>query len=117
VAVLKALLQLSLLAFIASAVAGCGGIWYTAEIISAGSVVAEAEHADAADHSPYEYWISREYLDKAREEAGQGSYEDAIHYAQEAHRYAVDAREQARERMRDDLASGRDGLRSAGSGH
>jgi hypothetical protein len=117
VAVLKALLQLSLLALIASAVAGCGGIWYTAEIIAAGSVVEEAEHSDAADHSPYEYWIAREYLDKAREEAGGASYEDAIHYAQEAHRYGVDARDQSRERMRDDLASGRDGLRPTGSGH
>jgi hypothetical protein len=103
VAVINALFRVLVFAFLASAAAGCGPVWYTAEIISAGSIVAEAEHADAADHSPYEYWISREYLEKAREEAGGGSYEDAIHYAQEAHRYGAEARDQSRERMRDDL--------------
>jgi hypothetical protein len=69
--------------------------------------LAEAEHADAQEHSAYEYWIGREYCEKAREEAGGGSYEDAIHYAQECHRYETDARDQSRARMRDDLASGR----------
>ena len=104
---LKAFFRVAVFLWVTSAVAGCGPVWYTAEIISAGSIVAEAEHADATEHSPYEYWIAREYLDKAREEAGGGSYEDAIHYAQEAHRYATDARDQSRARMRDDLASGR----------
>ena len=119
-AVPKALFLVVVFASFASLAAGCGPVWYTAEIISAGSIVAEAEHADAADHSAYEYWIAREYLDKSREEAGGGSYEDAIHYAQEAHRYGVDARDQSRARMRDDLASGREGLHAApphGSGH
>ena len=105
-AVLNALFRVLVFLFLASAAAGCGPVWYTAEIISAGSIVAEAEGADATEHSPYEYWIAREYLDKAREEAGGGSYEDAIHYAQEAHRYATDARDQSRERMRDDLHAG-----------
>jgi len=96
-------------ASLALAASGCGPVWYTAEVISAGSIVAEAEHADAADHAAYEYWIAREYLEKAREEAGGGSYEDAIHYAQEAHRYGAEARDHARERMRDDLRTDSDG--------
>ena len=109
VAVPKALFPVIAFACIAPAAAGCGPVWYTAEIISAGSIVAEAEHADAAEHSAYEYWIAREYLAKAQEEAGGGSYEDAIHYAQEAHRYATDARDQSRERMREDLHAGSSG--------
>ena len=106
-AVLNAFFRVFVFLFAASAIAGCGPVWYTAEIISAGSIVAEAEGADATEHSPYEYWIAREYLEKAREEAGGGSYEDAIHYAQEAHRYATDARDHSRARMRDDLHAGR----------
>ncbi len=110
-AVLNALLRALCFLFLASAAAGCGPVWYTAEIISAGSIVSEAEHADATEHAPYEYWIAREYYNKAQEEAGGGSYEDAVHYAQEAHRYATEARDHARARMRDDLASGRAGTR------
>jgi hypothetical protein len=117
VAVLNAFFRLTVFLLLASAASGCGPVWYEAEIISAGSIVAEAEHADATEHSPYEYWAAREYLDKAREEAGGGSYEDAIHYAQEAHRYAVDARDQSRARMRDDLASGRHDLARPSSAH
>ena len=65
-AVLNAFFRVVVFLFLASAAAGCGPVWYTAEIISAGSIVAEAEGADATEHSPYEYWIAREYLDKAR---------------------------------------------------
>jgi len=103
VAVLNAFFRVVLFLFAASAIAGCGPVWYTAEIISASSIVAEAEGADAAEHSPYEYWMAVEYRDKAQEEAGGGSYEDAIHYAQEAHQYATTARDHSRERMREDL--------------
>ena len=94
----RPLTAITVLALLASSAAGCGPTWYTAEIISASSIVAEAEHADAEDRAAYEYWISREYLQKAREEAGEASYEDAIHYAQEAHRYAAEARDLARDR-------------------
>jgi hypothetical protein len=94
----------SITLLLASAASGCGPVWYTAEIISAESIVSEAEHADAADLSPYEYYLAREYLVKAREQASEASYEDAVHYAQEAHRAGELARDQARTRMRDDDA-------------
>ena len=104
-ALLGACLSIGILAVSAS---GCGGVWYTGEIISAESIVSEAEHADAAELSPYEYYLAREYLVKAREQASEASYEDAVHYAQEAHRAGALARDQARARLRED----RDGSRS-----
>jgi hypothetical protein len=89
-------------ALLAASAAGCGPLWYTAEIISAESIVSEAEHADAAELSAYEYYLAREYLVKAREQASEASYEDAVHYAQEAHRAGVLARDQARASLRAD---------------
>jgi hypothetical protein len=89
-------------AMLSAGVSGCGPVWYTAEIISAESIVSEAEHADAATLSAYEYYLAREYLVKAREQASEASYEDAVHYAQEAHAAGALARDQARARLRED---------------
>lgn len=90
------------MAILSAGASGCGPVWYTAEIISAESIVSEAEHADAATLSAYEYYLAREYLVKAREQASEASYEDAVHYAQEAHAAGVLARDQARARLRDE---------------
>jgi hypothetical protein len=87
---------------LAATASGCGPVWYTAEIISAESIVSEAEHADAAELSPYEYYLSREYLEAAREQAAEASYEDAVHYAQEAHAAGALARDQARASLHHD---------------
>ena len=75
---------------------GCGAVVYTANVISAGSAVAEAEAAGAAELSPYEFYAAREYLMKAREEASEAAYEDAIRFADEAGRLGRLARDQAR---------------------
>ena len=75
---------------------GCGPVVYTADVISAGSVVAEAEAAGAAELSPYEFYAAREYLTKAREEASEAAYEDAIRFADEAGRLGRLARDQSR---------------------
>lgn len=75
---------------------GCGAVVYTADVISAGSVVAEAEAAGAAELSPYEFYAAREYLTKAREEASEAAYEDAIRFADEAGRLGRLARDQSR---------------------
>lgn len=85
-------------------VSGCGPVLYTANIISAGSAVAEAEEAHADDRAPYEFYGAREFLLKAREEASEGHYEAAIRYAGRAHELG----EQARDRARSMGASGRD---------
>ena len=91
-----------ILAILSASASGCGPVWYTAEIISAESIVSEAEQADAATLSAYEYYLAREYLVKAREQASEASYEDAVHYAQEAHSAGALARDQARARLRED---------------
>ena len=75
---------------------GCGAVVYTADVISAGSVLAEAEAAGAAELSPYEFYAAREYLTKAREEASEAAYEDAIRFADEAGRLGRLARDQSR---------------------
>ncbi len=90
------------LLLVGAAASGCGPVWYTAEIISAESIVSEAEQAEAADRAPYDYYLAREYLVKAREQAAEASYEDAVHYAQEAHRAGALARDQARASLRAD---------------
>lgn len=93
---------LSLLAVLAVALAGvvalpgCGPVLYTANVISAGSAVAEAEEAHADLRSPYEYYAAREYLLKAREEAAEGHYEAAVRYAGRAHELGGRARDRAR---------------------
>ncbi len=86
---------------------GCGAVVYTADVISAESVVAEAEHAGAPELSPYEYYAAREYLLEAHEEASEASYEDAIRYAQAAGRLGREARDAA-QRHRDERAADAD---------
>ena len=75
---------------------GCGPVLYTANVISAGSAVAEAEQAHADLRAPYEYYGAREFLLKAREEASEGHYEAAVRYAGRAHELGERARDRAR---------------------
>lgn len=85
---------------------GCGAALYTIDVIAAETVVAEAEQAGAADLAPYELYAAREYLQKAREEASEASYEDALRYAQAAGRLAREASALA-QRRRDEQAGAR----------
>lgn len=89
---------------LASVASGCGATLYTVDVISAESVVAEAEQAGAAELAPYEYYAAREYLTEAHEEASEASYEDALRYAQAAGRLGREARELA-QRRRDERAT------------
>lgn len=86
---------------------GCGAALYQIDVISAESAVAEAEHAGAAELSPYEYYSAREYLAEAHHEASEAAYEDALRYAQIAGRFAREARARAQEH-REDRAAARD---------
>lgn len=92
---------------------GCGAVVYTADVISAGSVVAEAEQAGAADLAPYEFYAAQEYLAEAREEASEASYEDAIRYAQAAGRLAREAQSIARRTRSERRSAARSGSRSS----
>lgn len=93
---------LALLAAIAAAtLSGCGAALYQIDVISAESVVSEAEHAGAADLAPYEYYAAREYLAEAHHEASEAAYEDALRYAQIAGRLGREARRIATEHHED----------------
>ncbi len=83
------------------ALAGCGATLYTVNIMSASQAVEQAKEADAAEHAPYEYYYADAMLKKAREEAADASYEDAIHYAEQAEEFGTKARDLARRQMRE----------------
>lgn len=80
--------------------AACGPTLYTMQISGARRAVEQAREADAARYAPYEYYLAAEHLVKAREEAAEASYEDAIRYAERAEELGARAREIARGRMR-----------------
>lgn len=86
---------------------GCGAALYQIDVITAETVVAEAEHAGAAELAPYEYYAAREYLSEAHHEASEAAYEDALRYAQIAGRLGREARRIAQEH-REDRAADRD---------
>ncbi len=90
--------QLSALVLIVAA--GCGPSLYAARIRPAARAVERARSADAAEHAPYEYHYAVEHLDKAREEAGESNWQDAMDYAETAEEFATKAREMSRQRMR-----------------
>ncbi len=71
---------------------GCGPTLYTFNVLSASSVVHEAEQSGAAERAPYEYWLAHEYLEKAAEEANEGHYFDATRFAERAREHADLAR-------------------------
>lgn len=86
-------LVLALTAFV-----GCGGVIYTARIISASQAVEQAREAGASELAPYEYHYAVENLDKAREEAAEAEYQDAVEFAGLAETFGTKALRLARER-------------------
>lgn len=86
---------------VGSFLAACGPTFYTFNIAPASSAVEQAAEANAAEHAPYELFTARSYLDKAREEAAEANYQDAIRFAERANEYGTKARDLARRRMRE----------------
>ena len=80
---------------------GCGPTLYAVNAGSASGVIEEARHAGAPEHAPYEYYYAAEHLQKAREEAAEANYEDAVRFAGVAEEYGTKARDLARRRMRE----------------
>jgi hypothetical protein len=85
----------------AAVLAACGPTLYTFNSIPASQAVEQARQANAAEHAPYEYFFARSYLDKAREEAAEANYQDAIRFAERANEFGTKARDMARRRMRE----------------
>lgn len=88
------------LALVLALLPACGPSLYTIQSLPASSAVHQAEQAGAAEHSPYEYWTAREYLEKAAEEANEGNYQDAIRFAERAREMGERAQRQTAERAR-----------------
>lgn len=87
---------LALVVLLACATQGCGGVLYTANILGANAALEEARLADAERLSPYEYYYARACINKAREEAGDAEYQNAVELADTARDHALRARDQAR---------------------
>lgn len=64
----------------------CGPTAYLVELHSAREVLAQVRTENARFYAPYEYHAARAYLAKAREEAQEGGYEDAVRFARRASR-------------------------------
>ena len=83
------------------ALSGCGPVLYSVNIRPATQVLEEAREAGAEEHAAYEYYYGLAHLEKAREEYGEGWYQDATRCAEIAEEYGVRARDLARRRMRE----------------
>lgn len=60
---------------------GCGGTIYAITATSASSKLETAAALGAERYAPYEYYLAREHLNKAAEEAAAADYGDAIDFA------------------------------------
>jgi len=58
--------------------AGCGPITYAFDVRTAEDIVAQARAENADYYAPYELYFAEAQLAKAREEAAEGHYEDAL---------------------------------------
>lgn len=70
---------------------GCGNGLYSIQVLSASSKLEEARELGAEQHASYEYYMAKEHLDKARTEAAEADYGDAIDLSEEAEKYAEKA--------------------------
>ncbi len=77
---------------VAWALLGCGPTLYTLDIAAAERAFEQAKTESAKTYAPYEYHYAEVHLRKARQEAAEASYEDAIRYADVAERYSHRAR-------------------------
>lgn len=68
--------------------AGCGNAIYAVHITRASNELARAEQLGASRRAPYEYQFALEHFEKARSEALEADYGDAISLADVAHEYA-----------------------------
>ena len=87
-----------LLALLAQA---CGPAIYAANQAQASRALSRAREAEAPNFAPYEYYTAEAFLAKAREDAGEAAYQDAIAYARIADEAATHAVTRARAAMRE----------------
>ena len=81
-------------------VVGCGNALYAIQVNQASSRLEEAKELGAEELAAYEYWVAFEHLEKARTEAAEADYSDAINFAEVSEEYATKAIELARQARR-----------------
>jgi hypothetical protein len=67
---------------------GCGNAIYAVQVSSASSRLEEAKELRAEELAPYEYTMALEHLRKARSEAAEADYGDAIVFAEVCEEYS-----------------------------
>jgi len=84
------------MAVASSVLLGCGPVQYIGLVsMRASNALVQADLVDAEHAAPYEYTMAREYYRKAREEAGESSFENAAEYGRRCEAMADLAREKA----------------------
>jgi hypothetical protein len=74
---------------------GCGPVTYAVDVHSAEDIVAKARAENADYYAPYELYFAEAQLAKAREEAAEGHYEDALEMVSVAEAYGRRALERS----------------------
>ena len=73
----------------------CGPVTYAVDSHSAETIVAKARAENADYYAPYELYFAEAQLAKAREEAAEGHYEDALQMVSVAEAYGRRALERS----------------------
>jgi hypothetical protein len=73
----------------------CGPVTYAIDARSAEEIVAQARTENADYYAPYELYFAEAQLAKAREEAAEGHYEDALEMVSVAEAYGRRALERS----------------------
>jgi len=72
--------------------AACGPVEYMGQVgIKTSKEFSAASEVRADKHAPYEYWSARAYLERAREKAGYGDYQDAVRYGNKSEKMSIEA--------------------------
>jgi len=78
-------------AVLAMTTVGCGNAIYAVQVSSASSRLEEARELRAEELAPFEYYMAVEHLQKARSEAAEADYGDAIVFAEVCEEYSEKA--------------------------
>ncbi|HET9953068.1 MAG TPA: DUF4398 domain-containing protein [Polyangiaceae bacterium] len=92
--------RLAWLGLSVSPLLGCGHGLYALSINQAAAKLEEARELDAEHLAPYEFYMAKEHLAKARSEAAEAEYGDALDLSDAAAEYAEKASRLARDAHR-----------------
>ncbi|HYO73668.1 MAG TPA: DUF4398 domain-containing protein [Archangium sp.] len=87
--------RLLVLVAAAGAVAGCGPLRSTTNLLDADVQIQAARTAGAEKLAPYEWTAANLYIRKAREEVGYSDFQAGVDFAEKAARFAAEARAKA----------------------